>query len=407
MYWDANASSQLRPVAREAAMEFLAQTHVSNPSSVHAEGRQARALLRKSREQILNYLGLSVSEVELCFMSGGTEACNSLVHGFCPPAHTFQRNTNLPHILTTAIEHAAMLEPIKRLEREGYEVHYIPPDMYSNFRIDDFTQSIRKETELVSLMLANNETGLILPLVEIVSALRTYGYQGAIVCDASQAISKSGVLLKDLFDAGIDAIAISAHKMGALPGSGAVLFSKNTCRMYDPLLLGGSQEGKKRGGTEFVLGTCVWGAVAEHLVSEGETERAKRREARDLLFQLLQEGIPDSISHTPFDRALDNTILLQVPDCRGDDLVVALDLEGVSISIGAACSSGKQDVSHVLLAMGLNKKAARECVRISLDWDVTHEQIKKGAEIFISIVHRMREMSGKSAATQNEEELFQ
>jgi cysteine desulfurase len=392
MYWDANASSRLRPQGVEALREFLSWGKVFNPSSVHSEGRYARALLRRSRERILEYLGLSEADAELCFMSGGTEACNSLVYGFCPLTDNLQ---SPGHIITTSIEHAAMLEPVRRLQGNGYEVSFISPRNESSFLNDDFVSKIRKETCLVSLMVANNETGLLLPVPDIVASMRSAGYQGPVVCDASQAVSKSGISFSKLFAAGVDAVAVSAHKMGAMPGSGAVIFSKQTCRFYNPLVQGGPQEGKKRGGTEFVAGAYVWGVVSEYLVSEGENERAGRREARDLLFRILSDGIPDCISHTPFDSALDNTLLLQIPECRGDDLVAGLDLEGISVSTGAACSSGKQDVSHVLHAIGLSREAARECVRISLDWDISTEEVKNGARIFVSVVERMRKISIK------------
>lgn len=390
MYWDANGSARLRDVAREAVGEFLSFGGAFNPSSIHKEGRKARKILRESRDKILKYLNLSSEDVELCFTSGGTEACSSLLNGFLP---LFEKYSHTPHIISSSIEHTAMLEPLRRYENNGFKVSYISPNENSEFNLLDFKEALKKETELVSLMAVNNETGAVLPLKEVISILRDNSYSGVIISDCTQAISKSDISFNELFSLGLDAISISAHKIGALPGIGAIIFSKKTCRLYEPLILGGPQEGKKRGGTEFVLGAYVFGLVCEHLRTKGEAERKRRREARDLLFSTLKNNIPDCKSYTPFQNAIDNTILIHIPECRGDDLVVSLDIEGVSVSIGSACSSGKQDVSHVLLSMGIPKNIARECIRISLDWDITNEEVLSGADKFTKVVERMRSIN--------------
>jgi len=397
IYWDANASSRLRPVASRAISSLVSEGRALNPSSVHSEGRYARALLRKARENILSYLGLSLSDAnaDLFFVSGGTEACNSLVYGFCPISDALA-NTTKPHLVSSAIEHVAMLEPLRKLEEAGCELSLINANRLGLVPVEDFLGVVRRDTSVVSLMLANNETGKVQEVATLARLLRQGGYQGVIISDATQAVGKSSVVYSDLFDAGVDALAISSHKMGGVGGIGAIILNtKMTCRLFEPLIRGGGQEGRMRGGTEFVLGAYAWGEIAAYLSDKGHEERKVRLYCRNLLLSILKDQISGIHSYSPEvtqegNEGLDNTLLLRFEGCRADDLTVALDLDGVCVSMGAACSSGKQDVSHVLLSMGLTKEEARECVRISLDWDVTEESVRNGAIGVVRSVHRMR-----------------
>lgn len=397
IYWDANASSRLRTVASRAISSLVSEGRALNPSSVHSEGRYARAILRKARENILSYLGLprSGTSAELFFVSGGTEACNSLVHGFCPISDALI-NTSKPHLVSSAIEHAAMLEPLRKLEEAGYELNLIQADRSGLVPAEDFKRLVRRDTSLVSLMLANNETGKVQEVANLARLLRQSGYQGVIISDATQAVGKSSIDFSDLFDAGVDALAISSHKMGGLVGIGAIILNtKMTCRLFEPLIRGGGQEGRMRGGTEFVLGAHAWGEIAADLSENGQEEKKNRLYCRNLLLSILKDQIKGVHSYSPEvtqegNEGLDNTLLLRFEGCRADDLTVALDLDGICVSMGAACTSGKQDVSHVLLSMGLSKEEARECTRISLDWDVTEESVRNGAVGIVRSVLRMR-----------------
>jgi len=407
IYWDANASSKTRPIATKAFMEVLGSGRALNPSSVHQDGQYARSILREARNSIVSYLGFSPNEVELCFVSGGSEASNSLVTGFLSPYDlcTNREAKSPPHVISSQIEHVSMLEPLRRFVNVGVDVTLLAPDKDGFLSASELLTMLRPETELVSIMTANNETGAIQDIAGMARMLRNGGYSGAIVSDACQAPGKSVADFPSFFAAGLDVFSVSAHKMGSIPGIGALIFNKtSTCRLFEPLVLGGSQEGKKRGGTEFVAGAAAWGAAASFLKEHGAEERIRRKQLRNGLYKRLKSEITDleCVSMIPesefvsgstkneMRETLDNTLLLRIPGCRADDLTVALDLENICVSMGSACSSGKQDVSHVLTAMGRPVQEAREFLRISIDWDSETDQIECGANKMIEVVTRMR-----------------
>lgn len=391
MYWDANASSTLRPCVLEGIGEFLNNYKVANPSSIHTEGRRARALLRSARENILKYLFSDRPETKasLIFTSGGTEACNSMIDGFL-------REEKEGHLLISTIEHPAVMQCVSRYEEHGFLVEKVGTNNRGIVCVEDFLKKIRPDTRLVALMFANNESGAIQPVLELAKGLRKLGYDGVIVSDTTQAISKSGITLSELFLAGVDALTISGHKLGALTGIGALILNQElTCRSFSPLIIGGGQEGKLRGGTEFLLGAHSLGLVCKYLREFGAKERENRIELTKKFIELIQKNIPDiSILSPNIESGLciDNTLFLRFKGCRADDLVVALDVNGISTSVGSACSSGKQEVSTVALEMGLSKEEARECIRISFDWDIKESDIFAGIKILASTVNNMREI---------------
>jgi cysteine desulfurase len=375
----------------EGMGEFFSNYKVANPSSIHSEGRRARALLRTARESLHSYLFKDRPETkaQIVFTSGGTEACNSMIEGFL-------RGEGSGHILVSSIEHPAVMKCAERFGESGFVVEKVGTEKNGVVLVEKFLEKLRPNTVLVSLMYANNESGIIQPVLELTKALRNKGYDGLIVSDTSQAISKSSVSVAELFLAGVDAVTVSGHKIGALPGIGALVINQElTCRTYSPLIIGGGQEDKLRGGTEFVMGAYSLGLVAKDLLALGETERLRRRELTRKFRDKLESTIEDLLILTPrieSGLALDNTLFIRFKDCRADDLVVSLDVQGISTSVGSACSSGKQEVSVVALEMGLSRSEARECLRISFDWDVLEDEILKGVELVKATVENMRSL---------------
>ena len=394
IYFDANATSRIRPAASRAVKDLVEEgSRARNPSSVHALGRIARSRLAEARRQVTELLLLGEHiKLRTVFTSGATEACNQMLLGFLGPLGELSRHPG--RIVSSAIEHPAVDEPLRGLEAYGWEVLRVAPERDGIVDVDRFVGEVTPATVLVTLMAANNETGALQPLRAIASRLRESGYHGLIVSDYTQAFGKLAGSAKELFDAGVDALAVSGHKLGAPAGVGALFIAEGgetVCRTYHPLIVGGAQELRFRGGSENLLGAVAFGAVAAELRSNIEFEERERRRLREWLWERLEKTISGIERLTPAGtRSIPNTLLLRIDGCRGDDVVVALDLEGVAASVGSACASGKQGSSEVVKAMGLTDTAAREVVRLSLDWDVTESDVQLGAEILTRVIERMR-----------------
>ncbi len=396
IYLDANATARLRPEAQLVLNEMLLANGPRNPSSVHQAGRIARSRLQSARRSVLDLLSPAAETrgQRLVFTSGGTEACNQLMLGFLGNPADLSRSPS--SIVLSSIEHPAVLEPAAMLERAGWTVKRISPGPDGFVRVSDFLAAVEDNTAVVSLMAANNETGAIQPIVELARSLRAIGYRGPIVSDFTQIPGKSSLSASELFEAGVNGIAVSGHKLGAPSGIGAIVLSEgkgDICFMMEPILKGGAQENGNRAGTENTFGAYVFGEVAHVLLETLEADLTERRRLRDILWDELRKSLPGVDRLTPREndrRMLANTLSLRFIGCRGDDLIVALDLEGVCASTGSACSSGKQAVSHVITALGLAPEEAREVVRFSVDWDTSEEDIRRAALIITKVVNKMR-----------------
>jgi cysteine desulfurase len=400
IYLDANASSRLRSSSRDALNALVLDPSLcANPSSIHRGGRQARALLRTARKSLLALLALKTPGADsgnsiarrggnktwgnLHFSSGGTESCNQMIFGFL--GDSASRVKFCGHIVSSSIEHAAVAEPLAELERIGWEVTYIDPSADGRISPSSFVEAIRPDTALVTCMAANNETGAVQPLEDLLRQLRDSGFGGAIVSDATQAIGKTRFDLPRLFDLGLSAIAFSAHKLGAPAGVGALVVSgsKTFCFSYNPHVFGGPQESGFRPGTENVLGIHAFGAAAREVLETLNDDISRRSELREQLWRGL-ERISPSIERigASAENSVSNTLLVRLPDTRSDDVVVALDLHGVFVSTGAACASGKQGHSSAVERMGISESASREVIRFSVDWDTTSADISSALERF-------------------------
>lgn len=386
IYFDANAASRLRPVAVHALEQFLGcSADLGNPSSIHTCGRRSRGLLEQAREQVSGYLlSSNRSRHKVIFTSGGTESCNTMIRGFM--------GRDGGKVVCSAIEHPAVSQAL--LSLNGNSLVQVPVTADGVVDIEAFSEAVTTEVELATLMFANNETGVVQPVEELVRLLRSRGWNGAFVVDAIQAVGKSDFDAVSLFECGVDAIAVSGSKLGSGFGAGAVLVnggSESTCRLFRPLLLGGVQESGFRAGSPSLAAIVAFGAVCDYLAQAGQEERERITSLRDELWQLLSDRLPFVRRVVRGQSLLSNTLLVSVQGCRGDDLVVGLDLEGVMVSTGAACASGKQQTSHVLRAMGMDDQEARQCIRVSLDWDASTEIICKGVERVERVTRRMRE----------------
>ncbi|MGN7611764.1 cysteine desulfurase family protein [Magnetococcales bacterium HHB-1] len=382
IYLDHNATSPLHPVVKEALKSWIDQP-LGNPSSVHGAGRKAREILDRTRRALAE--NLQVHDSRVIFTSGGTEANNMLLFGVAA-RYNFQG-----HIITSAIEHPAVLEPLDRLEHNGMQVSRLRPDAITGqIDIKQVIAALRPDTKLISLMHANNETGAIQPIEAVGALAKEEG-----ILFHVDAVQSFGKLPLNLAELKIDALSLSAHKLGGMTGFGALVVEHDLDLM--PLVFGGGQERKRRSGTENLLAAATFLPRLEHLQSLEYRQECQQIEKLrdDLLIRLKQEIDSLVVFAEPAPR-LANTILLGIPGLDGETLVMNMDLAGVAISSGSACASGKTSASHVLSAMQVEDKLAKSAVRISLGWNNRLEDIEQFMRLFKSSVTRLNAWSGLS-----------
>jgi cysteine desulfurase len=386
-YLDANATYGLIPEVSEALADLFSESRNGllawNPSSVHQYGQKARAVVEEARYQVAQLVGASRSE-RVVFTSGATES--NLMALTC----ALRKNGTLdqrPEIVTTEIEHPSMLEAIKRLSELG-QCSYKPvayPASEGATWVTSITPLLTDRTALISSMLANNESGEILPVAEMVKAARAINTECLVHSDVVQAVGKVPVQWQEL---NVDMLSLSAHKLGGLPGVGALVVGDNV--PHEPLFFGGAQETRWRAGTENLPGILSFG-IAARVARETLAQRMKcMSESWNAFVAKLKNDIPSIAiigEHLP---RLPNTALVHFAGIRADDLVVALDLKGVAVSSGAACASGKQLPSHVLMAMGSSEQEARECVRFSMRADLLVSDAVSVAELVVAAVESMK-----------------
>ena len=374
MIIDCDANATYAPDERIRGVITSCLASLGNPSSLHRGGQRARAALEESRASILRLIGAGERDT-VVFTSGATEANNTVINAV---AHV------TGPIVSASTEHPCILQPLKNLAAQGRAVILIAPDRHGRITPDVVRAALTPDTALVSIMAANNETGVINPIAEISKVVREVAPRALIHSDAAQLLGKGIVSMRAL---GIDLLTISAHKIGALSGTGALVIREGV--HIEPLLRGGSQESKLRGGTENVLGISVFGAVADIIMADPQTPIEKMREARDVFeHQLLSELPFVEINGITCER-LPNTSSVYIPGVRADDLIVAMDLEHILISSGAACTSGKPEPSHVLQAMGQDEERTRSTIRVSFRSDLTVDGVSRVVEALTQAVHRM------------------
>jgi cysteine desulfurase len=379
IYLDHNATTPVDPVAAEATMRAL-QDLFGNASSVHYYGQQAKASIDTARSAISALIGGEPSEI--IFTSGGTEADNFAIRG----AAEAQEVTGRKHLITSGIEHEAVLNTYKALARRGWKTTILPLDASGIVSPDRLREAITDDTALVSIMHANNEIGTIQPVAELANITHAHG--ALFHTDAVQTAGKIPVNTRQL---DVDLLAISGHKFYGPKGVGA-LWAKRGVRLA-PFMAGGKQERNRRAGTENVPGIIGMGAAAALALAKMPVESVRLAALRDR----LEEGILKNVANTDVNGARDtrvpNTTNISFERIEAESLLIALDLEGVAVSTGSACSSGTLEPSHVLKAMGLPSHRAQNSIRFSLGASNTEEQIDHVIAILPRIVTKLRSLS--------------
>ena len=374
-YFDNNATTPIAPEVREVVVSCLDETY-GNASSIHYFGQGAKQRLEAARRQLASLIGAKPAEV--VFTAGGTEADNLAIFGVVRAARGPQK-----HVITTAIEHPAVLGPCAELEREGVTVTRLPLGASGVVDPDDVARALRPETVLVSVMHANNEIGTIQPIAEIAARAGV-----PVHVDGVQALGKVPV---DVNALGVALYSMSAHKLYAPKGVGALYVRKGT--RLAPLSFGGHHERDRRPGTENVPGIAGFGAAAELAGRDFTGETRRMASLRDRLETAILERIPDTGLNGAGSPRTPNTTNIYFDGIDGEALVIALDLRGFAVSTGSACSSGAVTPSHVLTAIGLSAERARASIRFSLGRFNTADQIDALVEALEASVTHLRRIS--------------
>lgn len=383
IYFDHNATTPVPEEVFEALVPFLKEQW-GNPSSIHWAGRGTRKAVEDAREKVCALL--NCTNTELIFTSSGTEGDNHALKGLA-----YARKDKGNHIITTAVEHPAVLNTCKHLQKEGFEVTYLGVDNDGLISLDELKAAITPKTILISVMFANNETGVLFPMKEIGAIAKEKGI--AFHTDAVQAAGKAKIDVKDI---NCDLLTISGHKLYGPKGIGA-LFVKRGVRLV-PLIHGGHHERNRRGGTENVAGIVGMGKAAEIALRDMDKEIEHLKSLRDR----LEKGMAERVQHIKVnghaEKRLPNTANISFEFVEGESLLLNLDMKGIAASSGSACTSGSLEPSHVLIAMGLTHELSHGSVRFSLGKSNTAEEIDFLLETMPPIVERMRAMSPLYAA---------
>jgi cysteine desulfurase len=371
VYLDNNATTPIHPAVLEALQTALRDVY-GNASSIHKEGQSARRRIEEARESVASLAGATAREI--VFTSGGTESNNAALFGAAGAAKRH-------HIVTTAVEHPSVLEPLAELRRRGHEVTIVPPRRDGVVPAEAVIEAMRPDTGLVAMMLANNETGVVQPVAAVAKVCRERGVH--LHCDAVQAMGKMDVDVEAL---GADSLAMSGHKLHAPKGIGALYVRKGV--VLERHLFGGAQERRRRAGTENVPLAVAFGVAAE-LVREGGFREAIAALRDRLESELAASGFPVAVNGAAAPR-VPNTSNVTFAGADAEGIVIGLDLGGAAVSTGAACSSGRVEPSHVLLAMGLSAEEARSTIRFSLSRMTTAEEIDEVVRLAQEIVPRAR-----------------
>ena len=369
IYLDNNATTPIDPQVLVVLNESLREVF-GNASSIHREGQAARHRIEDARQSVADLIGAAAREI--VFTSGGTESNNAALFGAAA-------REGIHHIVTTAIEHPSVLEPMQELARRGHTLTVVKPK--SDGRVDaaDVIAALRDDTRLVAMMLANNETGVIQPVGEVGRVTRERGIH--LHCDAVQAAGRMDIAVEAL---GADTLALSAHKLHAPKGIGALWVRKGVT--LERLVFGGAQERRRRAGTENVPLAAAFGAAA--VLARDPAPRARVRALRDALESALAHERM-RVNGASAER-VPNTSSLTFEGVDAEGLVIALDLEGIAASTGSACSSGRIEPSEVLLAMGVGEADAKSTVRISLSRFTTQEEVQTAVSVLRRVLPRCR-----------------
>lgn len=377
IYLDNNATTQVAPEVIEAMMPYLVE-HYGNPSSMHRFGAAAGRGLSEARDQVAGFLGAG-SASEIIFTAGGSESDNLAIMG------TLRAFPEKKHVITSAVEHPAVLGLCRDLQkRHGYQVDFIGVDAEGRLDLDELGARLRPDTAVVSIMMANNETGVVFDIAAIGEIVKQHG--AVFHVDAVQAVGKLPVDVRQL--ASVDMLAISGHKLHAPKGVGALYVRKGT--RLRPLIVGGHQERGRRAGTENVASCVALGAACVVAAAHREEENTRMAVLRDRLESRILAAVPDCRRNGTAEARLPNTANISFDYIEGEGILLLLDRAGIAASSGSACTSGSLEPSHVLKAMGVPFISAHGSIRFSLSRYNTGEEIDYVAAAIPRIVERLR-----------------
>jgi cysteine desulfurase len=374
VYLDNNATTPLHPSAREAMLPWLGETH-GNPSSIHRFGQAARNTVEEAREKVAALVGARPPEI--VFTASGTEANNAVL---------FQMGAPGRHLIVSAIEHPSIREAAARLAQGGCEVTRVSPGTDGVVPAVEIIAALRPDTALVALMLANNELGTLQPVAEVAAACRERGIP--VLCDAVQAVGKIPV---DVNALGVDYLTVGAHKFHGPLGAAALWVRKGM--ELSPYLLGGSQERRRRAGTENVPALAGFGAAAEAALRELPERTAFLAGLRDRFEAELPRRVPGVVIHCAEAPRLPNTSHIAVPGVEGESLLIRLDVAGFAVSTGSACSSGTVEPSKTLLAMGLSRDEALSSLRVSFGMMNRPDEVDRFLDVLAREVAELRRVA--------------
>ncbi|MFL5760784.1 MAG: cysteine desulfurase family protein [Thermomicrobiales bacterium] len=385
IYLDHAATTPVDPVVVEAMAPYFTE-HFGNPSSIYRLGQVARAALDRARGSIARVLGCQPSEI--VFTSGATESDNLALSGVLWKARLGKSNAPPPHLITTSIEHHAVLHTANWLERVGFSVTYVDPDADGFIDPAEIEANIRPETALISVMYANNEIGAVEPISEIARIAKRNG-----VPFHTDAVQAAGALTLKVDDLGVDLLALSAHKFYGPKGVGLLYVRRGTPIEFQQH--GGGQESGRRGGTENVASIVGMAMALERADDATDAANAHAVRLRDMLWAGLQEDLPDVELNGTADwsRRLPNNLNVTIPGVQGETMLLSLDMQGIAASAGSACTTGNSEPSHVLQAIGLTDEQARASLRFSVGKGNTADEIDETVSVVVETAARIRELS--------------
>lgn len=378
VYLDNAATTPVHPGVKEAVLPFLGECF-GNPSSVHSFGREVKKAVEEAREKVAQLIGAKPEEI--FFTSGATESDNHAVFGV---ARANKNKGN--HIITSQIEHHAVLDSCEQLEKEGFKVTYLPVDKDGLVSPEDVKKALTDETILVTIMHGNNEIGTIQPIKEIGEIVKAKG-----IYFHTDAVQTAGQIPVNVDDLKADLMSVTGHKMYGLKGAGAIYIRKGT--KIQKFIYGGAQERRKRSGTENIVGIVALGKAAEISLRDLSKRQEHNTKLRDKLIKGIEEKIPHVILNGHREKRLPGNVNFCFQYVEGESMLMSLDMKGVAGSTGSACNSGSLTASYVLLALGLPPEIAQGSLRLSIGSDNTEEDIDYVLEVLPGIIERLRAMS--------------
>ena len=377
IYMDNNATTRVAPEVLEAMLPYFSEQY-GNPSSMHRFGGQVGSKIAQARESIARLLGAAPDEI--IFTSCGTESDSTAIWA------AIRSNPEKKHIITTRVEHPAVKNLCEHLSKRDYRVTFVPVDREGRLDLDFLYRHITDDTAIVSIMWANNETGVIFPIEEIAGHLKNRGI--AFHTDAVQAVGKIPI---DLAKVPVDMLSLSGHKLHGPKGIGALYVRKGT--KFSPFLLGGHQERGRRAGTENVASIIGLGRASEFVAAKMKEENTRVKALRDKLEKTLIQTVPNAFVNGDIDQRLPNTTSISFEYIEGESILLLMDEYNIAASSGSACTSGSLEPSHVLRAMGVPFTAAHGSIRFSLSVYNTEDEVDMVIEKMPPIIERLRSMS--------------